>query len=233
MNYILFMALLVFSFNAQGTLFFDLSLGGVYKDLKGDSNSYNATLGPMAEASVGLKGERWDFKLEGSYSYGRQKDLTLNYDSVLIRDDFNWHNMTLGPTLNYRFASTEKGTLYSSFGGLFVNYASFTNRIDLRDEFSNRSEDADHDMLGYGVKLGLMMSKPTREGSWIDSINYKVYGAYTKHQSIEGDYFFDGRVRDYKGNTPDNLSDISIGFLVGFSIGENIWNKAKSMVSSL
>ncbi len=230
MKYYLLCTTALISANVYGSVYFDLALGGVYKDLKGETNSYKAAPGAAGEFALGLKGERWDFGIETMYSYGRQKDLVLNYNSTPIRDDFNWHNFSIGPTIKYQLKTSSEKYSYIPFVGVFVNHASFTNRVDLRDDITNRTEDADHDILGYGGKFGFMIKQATGDDSWLDSINYKFYGSYTKHQKMEGDYKENGRILEYKGNSPDKLSDISVGFLVGFTVGDKLWNRTKAAV---
>ncbi|EQC49832.1 hypothetical protein, partial [Bacteriovorax sp. DB6_IX] len=86
---------------------------------------------------------------------------------------------------------------------------------------------------GYGGKLGVEFKKLTPDSSWADSVNYKLFASYTKFRDIEGDYQSGNTVKEYRGDTPDNLEDYSIGLSVGFSIGDKlakkVWNSAKKV----
>ena len=66
--------------------------------------------------------------------------------------------------------------------------------------------------------------------SWLESINYKVFASYTKYRGTDADYQSAGRILEYEGDTPDNLKDYSLGFLVSFSFGDKVFSKTKDKI---
>ena len=61
-----------------------------------------------------------------------------------------------------------------------------------------------------------------------NEISSKIFGSYTKYRESEGDYANGTSLSEYKGDTPDNLKDYSVGIMVGLSLGDKLFSKTKS-----
>lgn len=208
----------------------DLGLGGLYRQLEGDSLSYKGNPNAAGEFSLGYMGEKWDFGIDGLYTYGRQKDLNFRYTSNQVADDFNWHSFSVGPTVKYHIKSASGDWTYAPFVGVFYNSATAKNSVDLRDGLTGKVEDNSSESWGYGGKLGVQLKNFRNQSTWLEAINYKVFASYTKYRGTEGDFISGNRLYEYDGDSPDNLTDYSIGFTVGFSLGDKLFQKAKSAV---
>ena len=219
------------SVNSFAGAYVDLSLGAMHRQLDGDKLSYQDSQAITSEISVGYAGKKWDLGIDTLYSISRAQNLKLNYGETEIRDDFNWHSINIGPTLKYHVISKSGKWDLVPFVGAFYNHTVFENSAKLKG--SNESEDKSHETWGYGGKLGMEFKKLTPSSSWAESVNYKVYGTYTKYRDVEGDYIVGNNVEEYKGDTPDNLHDYAVGFSVGFSIGDKLWKKTKSAAKTL
>lgn len=46
-------------------------------------------------------------------------------------------------------------------------------------------------------------------------------------------YISGTNVREYSSDTPDNLEDISIGFMIGVSFGDKVFKKTKQAVTRI
>lgn len=226
------LAFLVSTQTFAGT-YLDLGLGILHRNLEGDQQSYKSHSGALTELSLGYSWDKWDLALDGSYSIGRQKGMKFIYPVATIDDDFNMSSVNVGPTLKYHIKSESGNWEYVPFVGAFYSYTVFQNSKELVDDLRNEKEDNSQETWGYGGKLGVEFKKLTPDSSWADSVNYKLFASYTKFRDIEGDYQSGNTVKEYRGDTPDNLEDYSIGLSVGFSIGDKlakkVWNSAKKV----
>lgn len=222
--------IILFSFFSQtleASVFLEASVGGSLRDLKGDQKSYDNSFAGTGEAALGFKGERWRYSLESSALFGRQGRMTFDYEDTVVDDEFNWLTFRVGPTLAYEIKSRDSDWSYIPFVGVFYSHSNFTNSVDLTDDQTGRTEDSEHQSQGVGTKIGVNFETPTASDSWFDGVQYRIYASYSKHGDFEGDYKDEGRIKEFKGDTPDNLEDYSIGFSIGLSLGDKLWNKTK------
>jgi hypothetical protein len=230
-----YLFVLLLSANSFGGAYLDFGIGAQHRMLQGDSLSYKSNQSAIVDFNLGYAWKKWDLALDASYSFGRQKDLPLNYTTTQIKDDFNMHGFKVGPTFKYHVTSKSGKWDIVPFAGAFFDYTVFENTAELVDQTTGEREDKAHETWGYGGKVGLEFKKLTPESSWADSVNYKLFASYTKYRDIEGDYVDGSRIVEYKGDTPDNLHDYSVGLTIGFSIGEKlgkkVWNSAKSIAN--
>lgn len=223
-----FVFLMTYTSFSQASVFVDLSLGAALRDMQGDKESYKNNISLNGSGAVGLRGERFSIAAELSALIGRQKKMKFNYGEATINDDFNWFTVNVGPTLKYHMTSSESSWEKSPFIGLFYSYSEFTNNKDFTDPLTGRESDLEHDIWGYGAKVGMQFSKTRPETSFLDSINYNIYLAYTKHRRVDGDYVFEDKLKEYDAENSDNLQDYTLGLTVGFTFGDHIWTKTKS-----
>lgn len=220
----------VLPISAFANVYVDLSGGLSHSQLKGDSGSYKGRQSLASEVSLGHKWENWDLSIDGLYSIGRQKDFEFTYGAGTIKDDFNWHTVSIGPTIKYHIEAKSGNWSWAPFLGVFYNHTSLDNSSKLRDSNTGEMEDNSHEAWGYGGKLGVQFKQFTPESSWLESVNYRIFGSYTKFRETEGDFISNGSVAEYKGDTPDNLYDYMIGFTVGIEIGDKLFSKAKRSI---
>jgi len=229
-----YLMMLLFCSNSFAGGYIDFGLGAMHRSLDGDKLSYDSNQSFLVETGIGYAWKKFDIALEGSYSVGRQSDMILDYgDSAFIKDDFNMHSFNVGPTLKYHMKSISGKWDVVPFIGGFYNYTAFENSVDLKDNTTNETEDKSHESLGYGGKLGVEFKQLTPNSSWLESVNYKLFTSYTKYKDIEGDYLDNGVLKEYKGDTPDNLFDYTVGFSIGLSIGEKLSNKLLNSVKKI
>ncbi|ATH08892.1 hypothetical protein BIY24_13330 [Halobacteriovorax marinus] len=224
------LTLLLFSLPSWAGGYLELSGGVLHKQLKGDSKSYKSSQSFLTEASLGHQWVNWDFSLDTMYSIGRQKDFNFSYLQSANGDDYNWHSVSVGPTLKYHIYSESGTWSWAPFAGVFYNHTSADNSAKFTDLTTGKTEDNSHESWGYGGKLGVQFKQYTQSSSWVESISYKVFGSYTKYRKTEGDYLKNNRILEFKGDTPDKLHDYSVGVSVGFAIGDKLFSKAKNAV---
>ena len=228
MKFITLLAVLL-PISSWGSAYFDLSGGVLHNQLKGDSGSYKASQSFASEVSIGNRWEKWDLSLDGLYSIARQKELSFSYGKSQVKDDFNWHSISVGPTLKYHIQSESGNWSWAPFVGVFYNHTSFDNSSEFRDSTTGHEEDNSHEAWGYGAKLGVHFKTYTKDSSWLESVNYKLFGSYTKYRKSEADYLNStSNISEYKGDTPDNLHNYSVGVMVGLTIGDKLYKKTKS-----
>jgi len=220
--------LTLMSFSAYGSAYLELGGGVQHRMLDGDNGNYKSNQSLATEASIGYRFENFDLALDGLYTYGRQKDFSYNYAGVTSNDEFNWHSVSVGPTLKYHIKSQSGTWAWAPFAGVFYNHTSLDNSGKLTDSTTGLKEDNSHKAWGYGGKLGVQFTQFKPESKILESVNYKIYGSYTKYRGTEGNYIIGGALREYDGDTPDNLTDVSVGFLVSFSFGDKLYQKAKT-----
>lgn len=218
----------VLPISAFADIYVDLSGGVFHKQPKGDSGSYKGRQSLASEVSLGHKWDKWDFSIDGLYSIGRQKDFEFTYGAGTIKDDYNWHNISIGPTLKYHIEAKSGDWSWAPFLGVFYNHTNFDNSSKLRDSNTGEMEDNSHEAWGYGGKLGVQFKTHAKDSSWLESVSYKIFGSYTKYRESEGDYNNGNSLAEYKGDTPDNLIDYSVGVMVGLSLGDKLYTKTKS-----
>ena len=212
----------------------DLSGGLMHRDFGGDVNSYKSQQSLLAGGAIGYKWKNFDFAIDGLYSIGRQKGLGFNLgDASIDRDDYTWHSIDVGPTLKYHMKMKSSNWTYAPFVGVFYNHSIATNSAKLRDSVTNEVEDLENVLWGYGAKIGVEYQKATPESTWMESINYKFFAAYTRYIGLETEYLDGGSITKYNGDVPDKLMDYSVGFTVGISLGEKLFKKTKNTLLGL
>ncbi len=227
--------MILFSFllaSAHAGFYLDLSGGVLHRELNGDTGNYKSSQSFGSEFSVGHIWKNWDFALEGTYTIGRQKNLSQTFGGTTITDDYNWQGFFVGPTLKYHVLSSSGNWSWAPFAGVYYNNSSFDNSADFRvtNTTYDSTYDNDQEMWGYGAKLGVQFKQFMKNSSWLDAVTYKVFGSYTRHRETEVDYINGSNVlTTYNDNTPDRLNDLSIGLLVGMSFGEKTFSKVKSL----
>lgn len=230
MNMTKLITLVTLSSTAVAGAYVDFSAGGLYRQLEGDSRNYEAAPSFATEISIGYKWENWDLAIDTNYSIARQKDFAFSYGSVELKDDFNWHSLSAGPTLKYHINSQSGSWSWAPFVGAHFNVTALDNSKKLTDQTTGEKEDFGQETWGYGGKLGVEFKNYTPKSQWLEAVNYKIYASYTKYRETEGDYSDGSRLVEYNGDTPDNLYDYSAGVLVGFSLGDKLFKKTKSLI---
>lgn len=228
---ILVLSLMVPIHVAQAGLYLDTSIGGSFRMLDGESKSYKSSPAAQGQLALGAKGERWDFSIDGTVFASRQKEMEFSYEGQTLKDDFNRIGFHIGPTVKYHIPSGASGASWAPFLGLHYASDSFLNSKDLRDETRNRNVDNDHELWGYGGKIGVQYLPAKRENSYLDAIHYQFYAAYTRYRGLEADYKNGPDVFEYDSDESDKLSDLSVGILIGMRFGDNLWQKGKQLFS--
>ncbi|MCR9205361.1 MAG: hypothetical protein NXH75_12335, partial [Halobacteriovoraceae bacterium] len=198
------------------------------------NGNYKAQNALASEISIGYSWGGWDLGLDATYTLGRQKDFSFSYgNNNNFIDDFNWHSFNVGPTLKYHVVSNDSTWSYAPFIGTFYNKTALGNSVEFRDQATGEKEDFGQETWGYGGKLGVQFKSYTPDSTWLEAVQYKIFSSYTKYRKTNG-YFQNGTtINEFRGNTPDKLEDISIGIMVGFSLGDKIFTKAKKAVTRI
>lgn len=223
--------MLFMGFTLNSYSYVDIGIGVGARSLMGDRN-YKEAPTALAELAVGHRGESWDFSVEGQLSVNRQKDFAFSYDGTNQQDDFNWLQFQIGPTIKFHVQGDDPKSSWAPFIGVHYARAGLSNSSNLRDLTTGDRKDYEHELWGYGGKLGVQWTRKS-DSTFLESINYKVFATYTKYRGMEGDYQNGNRISEYDGDPSDNLSDTSINFLVSFSYGDKVFQKLKNKLSSL
>lgn len=230
----IYLLLLLFPLQTYASLYFDLSGGVLRRELSGDTESYKGQNSLASEFSIGYNWGNWDLALDATYAIGRQKDYSVTYRSnTTIIDDFNWQSFNVGPTLKYHVIGATGNWSYAPYIGLFYNRTDLGNSAKFRDPTTGKKEDLGQETWGYGGKLGVQFKTFTPDNSWLDAVHYKVFTSYTRYRGTEAEYVTGTTLNRYDGDTPDKLSDISVGFMVGVSFGDKVFKKAKQAVARI
>lgn len=232
-NVRIFMILLVYfviSANAFASAGVSL-LGGIgLRQADGDKNSYQSAQGIGFEVGFDYDWDQWGFSLESQYMIMRQKAMVIDYGGQRLRDDFTYHAVSLAPVVRRYIHFGQGDWLWAPFIGPQIAFSSFQNSVEFTDQSTHKSEDLENQNWGYGIKLGVLFKQQRPSSKWIENINYKIAGSFVKYRKTEGNFLQNGRISEYKGDTPDNLEDYSISLLVGISLGEKIWNRIKNVL---
>ena len=228
------LTLSLLSTSTLASVYVDLSGGALRKEISGDNGSYKGQNAFTSEVSLGYAWDNFDLSIDANYSIGRQKDFSFSFGGNPTQtDDFNWQSFNVGPTLRYHIKSDESNWSYAPFIGVFYNSSDLSNSAEYLDPATGDHEDNGQELWGYGGKLGLQFKNYRPQSSVLEAINYKVFASYTKYRETEAKYLAGGNVRQYSSDTPDNLEDISVGFMVGVSFGDKLFKKTKQAVSRL
>lgn len=225
----LVMSLFIFS-HSSNAYYLDLGIGAGGKSLGGNQDYTGAAL-LSSEVSLGHKFEKWDISLDGLFQISRQSDFTYSYDNNTFTDDYTWAQWHIGPTFKYHMKRGDGKGTWAPFLGLHYTQADLDNSANLRSPTTGYDEDGDHELWGYGAKVGVQFTSPSNS-SVIENVNYKFFVTHTRFRNMQGSYFNNnGEIAGFDGDPTDDLTDTTVNFMVSFSFGDKILQKIKNKIN--
>ncbi len=228
-NTLLFLLMTLFTFSHSSNAFYlDLGMGLGARSLGGNQN-YKEAPHLAAELSLGKKFEKWDFSLDTLFQASRQKDFTYNYNDQTFTDDYNWMQFHIGPTIKYHIKKANGGS-WAPFLGAHYLSTDLSNSGDFVDPATNYREDSDHELWGYGAKLGVEFNSPS-QSEYLEAIKYKFFATHNIYRNMQGDFLNNGALAKFNGDPSDDLTETTLNFTVSFSLGDKLLQKVKNKIN--